>query len=92
MALRKTTSAGHGIYPLTVFIGNTETRLRTTGTFACIGCYIAEASELPGCMAHGNSYETALQKLKDAIQLWIDTANACGDPTPEPKIHGLPHA
>ena len=55
-------------------------------------CYIAEAVELPGCMAHGNSYETALQNLKDAIQLWIDTANECGDPIPEPKIHGLPHA
>lgn len=55
-------------------------------------CYIAEASELPGYMAHGNSYETALLNLKDVIQLWIDTANECGDPIPEPKIHGLPHA
>lgn len=53
-------------------------------------CYVAKANELPGCMAHGNSYESALQNVKDAIQLWIDTANKCGDAIPEPRIHDLP--
>ena len=54
--------------------------------------YIAEVPELPGCMAHGNSYELALSNVKDAIQLWIDTANEFGDPIPEPKGHRLMYA
>ncbi len=47
--------------------------------------YVAEVPELPGCMAHGNTYETALANVRDAIQLWIDTAKEFGDPIPEPK-------
>jgi len=47
--------------------------------------FIAEAPELPGCMAHGDSEESALQQAKEAIRLWIDAARAFGDPIPEPK-------
>ncbi len=47
--------------------------------------FIAEAPELPGCMAHGDTYETALQNIKDAMALWIDTARAIGKPVPEPR-------
>jgi predicted RNase H-like HicB family nuclease len=47
--------------------------------------YVAEVPELPGCMAHGDSQEIALANAKDAIQLWIDTANEFGDQIPEPK-------
>ena len=47
--------------------------------------FIAEAPELPGCMAHGNTPEDALKNAKEAIQLWIDTANEFGDSIPEPK-------
>lgn len=47
--------------------------------------YVAEVPELPGCMAHGDSQEMALANAKDAIQLWIDTANEFGDQVPEPK-------
>ncbi|MDQ7031548.1 MAG: type II toxin-antitoxin system HicB family antitoxin [Desulfonauticus sp.] len=39
--------------------------------------FIAEAPELPGCMAHGKSYEEAVKNIKDAIKLWIDTAREC---------------
>jgi len=48
-------------------------------------CYIAEVPELPGCMAHGNNYDEALQQMKEAITLWLDTAKEFGDPIPEPK-------
>ena len=51
--------------------------------------YIAEVPELPSCMAHGDSYESALKNVKDAIQLWIDTAIEFGDTIPEPKEHRL---
>ena len=47
--------------------------------------FIAEVPELPGCMAHGKTPEDALKNVKDAIQLWIDTAREFGDSVPEPK-------
>jgi predicted RNase H-like HicB family nuclease len=53
------------------------------------GVYIADVPELPGCMAHGASREAALLNANDAIALWLDTAQECGDPIPEPKGHRL---
>lgn len=47
--------------------------------------FIAEVPELPGCMAHGNSQETALKNVHEAVQLWIDTTKEFGDLVPEPK-------
>ena len=47
--------------------------------------FVAEVSELPGCMAHGASQEAALKQVKEAINLWLDTARGFGDPIPEPK-------
>jgi predicted RNase H-like HicB family nuclease len=47
--------------------------------------FVAEVPELPGCMAHGESQQTALANAQDAIRLWIDTAKEFGDPIPEPK-------
>jgi predicted RNase H-like HicB family nuclease len=54
--------------------------------------FIAEVPELPGCMAHGDSQEFALANVKEAIQLWIDTAREFNDPIPEPKGHRLMYA
>jgi predicted RNase H-like HicB family nuclease len=47
--------------------------------------FIAEVPELPGCMAHGHSHETALANVKSAMELWIETAKEFGDPVPQPK-------
>ncbi|MBD3308022.1 type II toxin-antitoxin system HicB family antitoxin [candidate division KSB3 bacterium] len=47
--------------------------------------FIAEVPELPGCMAHGDTQETTLMNVKEAVALWIDTAKEFGDPIPEPK-------
>jgi predicted RNase H-like HicB family nuclease len=47
--------------------------------------YVVEVPELPGCMAHGASQESALRNINQAIELWIDTAREFGDPIPEPK-------
>lgn len=47
--------------------------------------FIAEVPELPGCIAHGDAPEDALKNVKEAIQLWIDTAKEFGDPIPDPK-------
>ena len=54
--------------------------------------YLAEVPELPGCMAHGDSYESALANAKEAIQLWIDTAQEFGDLIPVPKGRRLMYA
>ena len=54
--------------------------------------YLAEVPELPGCMAHCETYESALANAKDAIQLWLDTAKEFGDFIPEPKGRRLMYA
>jgi len=54
--------------------------------------FVADVPELPGCMAHGPTEELALSNVKDAMQLWIDTAREFGDPIPEPKGRRLMYA
>ncbi len=49
------------------------------------GIFVAEVPELPGCTAHGATHEAALASVKEAMQLWIDTAREFGDPVPPPK-------
>ena len=49
------------------------------------GAFIAEVPELPGCMAHGSTQETALREINEAMRLWIETARDAGDSVPEPK-------
>ncbi len=47
--------------------------------------YVAEAPELPGCIAHGITREEALQNINAAIELWVKTAEEFDDPIPLPK-------
>ncbi len=47
--------------------------------------FVAEVPELPGCMVHGDSQESALKNINQAIELWIETAKEFGDSIPEPK-------
>lgn len=47
--------------------------------------FIAEVPELSGCMAHGDTQEGALANVKDAMQLWLDTAREFGRAIPEPR-------
>ncbi|MCA1962221.1 MAG: type II toxin-antitoxin system HicB family antitoxin [Desulfomonile sp.] len=54
--------------------------------------FVAEVPELPGCMAHGETEESALKNVKETIQLWIDTAREFGDSVPEPKGRRLLYA
>lgn len=49
------------------------------------GVYVARVPELPGCMAHGHTYEEALANAQDAMRLWIETAREDGEPIPEPR-------
>ena len=47
--------------------------------------FIAEAPELPGCAAHGDTQAAALEHINQAVDLWLATAREFGDPVPEPK-------
>jgi len=47
--------------------------------------FIAEAPELPGCMADGETYQQALANLEVIIREWIETARELGRAIPEPK-------
>ncbi|MCY4601846.1 MAG: type II toxin-antitoxin system HicB family antitoxin, partial [Acidobacteria bacterium] len=46
--------------------------------------FVAEVPQLPGCMAHGDTQEAALDSVNQAMDLWIDTSREFGDPVPEP--------
>ncbi len=47
--------------------------------------YIADIPELPGCMAHGDTHESALANAKDAMAFWLETARELDRPIPQPK-------
>ena len=51
--------------------------------------FVAEAPELPGCLAHGPTHQAALASIKGAMRLWLKTAREFGDPIPKPKGHRL---
>ena len=48
--------------------------------------FVAEAPELPGCSAHGDTHEEALANVQDAIALWLDTCREFDRPLPD---HGV---
>jgi len=54
--------------------------------------FIAEAPELPGCIAHGDTHEAALINIKTAMELWMETAKEFNDPVPAPKGRRLAFA
>jgi predicted RNase H-like HicB family nuclease len=46
---------------------------------------IAEVSELPGCMADGQTYQEAVANAETVIGEWIETARDLGRPIPVPR-------
>ncbi len=47
--------------------------------------YIADVPELPGCMAHGDTYEEALKSITEAMDFWIEVAQERKEEVPQPK-------
>ncbi len=47
--------------------------------------FIAEAPELPGCMADGQNYSEAARNIEIIIEEWIETAQMLGRQIPVPK-------
>ncbi len=48
-------------------------------------CWIADVPDLRLCSAHGDSPRQALAELEIAMELWLETARAIGQPVPEPR-------
>ncbi len=52
------------------------------------GGFLAEAPDLPGCAADGETEAEALQNIASAIDEWIDEARRLGRKIPEPAALG----
>ncbi|HNY42263.1 MAG TPA: type II toxin-antitoxin system HicB family antitoxin [Bryobacteraceae bacterium] len=49
--------------------------------------FIAEAPDLPGCMADGATRAEAVNAIEIVIAEWIETANSIGRPVPKASRH-----
>lgn len=47
--------------------------------------FIAEAPELPGCMADGKTHQDALRQVEVVMAEWIETARELGRTIPHPR-------
>lgn len=47
-----------------------------------VGCVVAIASVLPGCMTQGDNFEEARDNLIDAIELWLTVGLREGEEMP----------
>jgi len=54
--------------------------------------FLAEAPELPGCMADGQSYSEAARNIEIVIEEWLETAQMLGREIPTPKGNLLHYA
>jgi predicted RNase H-like HicB family nuclease len=46
--------------------------------------FIAEAPELPGCAAEGQTYQEAVANVEAVMREWIETARSLKRPIPVP--------
>lgn len=46
------------------------------------GVFIAEVPALPGCISQGQTRNEAVQNIKEAIALYLESLEAHGDPVP----------
>ena len=48
------------------------------------GVYIAEVPSLPGCITQGMTRSEAVENVKEAIELYLESLEAHGEPVPPP--------
>jgi len=48
--------------------------------------YVADVPELPGCMSQGRTVEQALENVKEAISLYLESAPQEGHTTKNPVL------
>jgi predicted RNase H-like HicB family nuclease len=48
------------------------------------GGYVAEVPTLPGCLSQGATRQEALENVREAIAVYLESLEAHGDPVPPP--------
>ncbi len=48
------------------------------------GIYIAEATNLPGCISQGKTRAEAIDNIKEAIEVYLESLAAHDEPIPPP--------
>lgn len=48
------------------------------------GIFVAEVSSLPGCITQGATRIEALENIKEAIELYLESLEAHNEPIPPP--------
>lgn len=48
------------------------------------GVFVATVPALPGCIADGPTRQQALDRVREAIALYLESLEAHGDPVPPP--------
>ena len=49
------------------------------------GLWLADVPDLRYCTTHGETPAAAVENVREAIQGWLETAQECGIPIPEPR-------
>ena len=52
--------------------------------------YLAYFPALPGCHTWGNTYEVAVRNAEEALELYLETLVANGDPIPDDQTTNEP--
>lgn len=53
------------------------------------GVFVAEVPSLPGCISQGETREQAVENIKEAIALYLESLAAHGEPVPPPITEEL---
>lgn len=48
------------------------------------GIFVAEVPSLPGCITQGATRKEAIENVKEAIELYLESLEAHGEPIPPP--------
>lgn len=48
------------------------------------GMYVAEVPSLPGCISQGRTRGEAVENIREAILVYLESLEAHGDPIPPP--------
>ncbi|HMM29463.1 MAG TPA: type II toxin-antitoxin system HicB family antitoxin [Aggregatilineaceae bacterium] len=51
------------------------------------GGYYATVPSLPGCISQGETWEETIENIREAIELFIESMVAHGEPVPEDDLN-----
>jgi predicted RNase H-like HicB family nuclease len=53
------------------------------------GIYVVEVPALPGCLSQGKTRSEALENIKEAIALYLESLAAAGEAVPPPSFEEM---